>query len=447
MLNFVLLIPIWGVYLASFWIFVRRHQLSMRLGLNIGIMHMVLVPLTLFAVQGTLPGEPAVMIPTVDWDQHGSAILRILSMVGMYGVVDFACHVLPQDPPPSPRTGPDLWGILPKILPIHLVIAFFFGSITLFVVTGVASGGHWADAKSEFLLSGGTPALLAYNLFAAVRLATLISLAAMYLHDRVTLKWLLLCLALVCAVDLYTSGNRIFTLQALVVLGALLLVRGQWIQLGLLSLAALPFGALMTMFPLIRVYMHRWSGGFAVSTATTALGEGYLEAKDFFGSGLGVPEFIIGVTEGININVLIVVVEDFHRTLGMLMGTGIVRGFVFWVPRSIWPGKPQNLSVLIGQYLLGGSERGVSMGATIFGEFWANFGFLGFAMIPVVLFLIDRVLKKVIQDPTMRAVAAFIYGYTIVRMPVSDFTVLFLFVIVLLNMTRLERKSNELPAQ
>lgn len=447
MLNFVLLIPIWGVYLASFWIFVSRHQLSMRLGLNIGIMHMVLVPITLFAVQGDLPGEPAVMIPTVDWDQHGAAILRILVMVGMYGVLDFVCHMLPQDPPSGPRTGPDLWGSLPKLRPIHLVVAFLFGAITLFVVTGVASGGHWADAKSEFLLSGGTPALLAYNLFAAVRLATLISLAAMYLQDKVTLKWMLLCLGLLCAVDLYTSGNRIFTLQALVVLAALLLVRGRWLQFGLLGLAALPFGALMTMFPLIRVYMHRWSGGFALFTATTALGEGYLEAKDFFGAGLGIPEFIIGVTEGININVLIVVVEDFHRSLGMLMGTGIVRGFVFWVPRSIWPGKPQNLSVLIGQHLLGGSERGVSMGATIFGEFWANFGLLGFVAIPVLIFIIDRVLKKLIKDPTMRMVAAFIYGYSIVRMPVSDFTVLFLFVIVLLNMTQLHRKSNELPAQ
>jgi hypothetical protein len=172
-----------------------------------------------------------------------------------------------------------------------------------------------------------------------------------------------------------------------------------------------------------------------------------MEAKDFFGAGLGIPEFIIGVTEGININVLIVVVEDFHRSLGMLMGTGILRGFVFWVPRSIWPGKPQNLSVLIGQHLLGGSERGVSMGATIFGEFWANFGLLGFAAIPVLIFIIDRVLKKLIKDPTMRMVAAFIYGYSIVRMPISDFTVLFIFVIVLLNLTRLQRKANDLPAQ
>lgn len=447
MLNTLLLIPIWGVYLASFSLFIKRRQLCMRLGLTIGIMHMVLVPVTLFAIQGYLPGDPGGMVPTVDWEQYGPAMLKILGMVGLYGLLDLVLHVLPADPPPGPRTGPDLWSALPKIRPIHLVGAFFFGAIALFIVTGVSSGGHWADAKGEFLLHGGTPALITYNLFIAVRLSTLIALGALYLHDRVTLKWFLGWMVVICALDLYTSGNRIFTLQVLVVIGTLLMIRGRWFQFGMMALATLPLGVLMTMFPLIRVYMHRWSGGFALSTATTALGEGYMEAKDFFGSGMGIPEFIVGVTEAININVLIIVVEDFHRSLGMLMGTGILRGFVFWVPRSIWPGKPQNLSVLIGQYLMGGAERGVSMGATIFGEFWANFGFLGFALMPLLIFLVDRILKRVIQDPTMRAIAAFIYGYSIVRMPVSDFTVLFIFVVVLLNMTRLQRRANELPAQ
>ncbi len=442
--NSFILLLIWGIYITSFVIYVRRRQLSMNMGLNIGIIHMVLVPLSVFATQGSLAGAPGGLIPGVDWALNGPAVLRILGMVGLYGVWDLLRHSLPTKPPAPPGSGPSMWDALPPLGSTHLIVAFFVGAVTLFVVTGVSSGGHWADAKGEFLLTGGTPAMLALSLFAAVRLAALIALAAMYWHDQITLKWFALWMGAMCVVDLYTTGNRIFTLQTLIVITALLMVRGRWFQIGVLSLAALPFGVLMTMFPLIRVYMHRWTGGFALSSATSALGEGYVEAKEYFLPNLGIGEFLMGVTEGININVLVVVVEEFHRSVGLLLGSGILRGFVFWVPRSVWPGKPPTLSILIGQRLLGGESRGVSMGATIFGEFWANFGFLGFVMIPVVLYVINFAISKLIRDTTMRTIAAFIFGYSVVRMPVSDFTVMFLFVIVMLNMTRLGGESNGL---
>ncbi len=435
--NSMILLLIWGIYLASFCIYVRRQQLTMNMGLNIGIIHMVLIPLSVFASQGSLSGDPNGLIPGVDWALNGPAVLRILGMVGLYGIWDLIRHSLSPPKPPVSNTNPSMWSTLPKLQPIHLIIGFFVMSVALFIITGVSSGGHWAESKAEYLQAGGTSAILVLSVFAAVRVATLVVLAGLYLHDRVTLKWFLGWMGVICAVDLYTTGNRIFTLQVLVVFTAMLLVRKRWFQLGMLSLAAIPFGILMTMFPLIRVYMHRWSGGFAISSATSALGEGYLEAKEYFLPNLGIAEFLMGITEGRNMNSLVIVVQEFHQTVGLLMGSSILRGFVFWVPRSVWPGKPETLTVLIGQHLFGGGQRGVSMGATIFGEFWANFGFMGFAMIPVVLYIINFALTKLIRDATLRSIAAFIFGYSVVRMPVSDFAVLFLFVIVILNMSRL----------
>ncbi len=442
--NILLFIVVWGVYLSSCWIHIRRRELTMRMGLNFGIIHMVLVPFSVFAVQGGLAGDPGGLVPAVSWSANGRTVLKILGMVGIYGGWDLICNVLPQKPPLPSNVEPSVWDLLPKFRPIHLVAVFITVSVALFVVTGVSSGGHWADAKSEFLITLGTPALLLMAFHGAVRLAALIALAGLYMHDRVTPKWFLGWLGAICAVDLYTTGNRIFTLQVLVVIAALFLVRRQWFLLSMLGLAAIPLGVFMAMFALIRTYMHRWSGGFELGNATAALGEGYVEAKEYFLPDLGVSEFLLGISEGINVNVLIVVVEEFHRNVGMLKGTGILRGFVFWVPRSIWPGKPENLPVLIGQHLMGGEK--VSMGATIFGEFWANFGFLGVFAIPVVLYLINLAFIKLIRDTTMRSIAVFLFGYTVVRMPVSDLAVLFLFVVVVLNMTHLRGKESGLAA-
>lgn len=448
-LNTLLVIIAWGVYLGAFWGHIRGRQLTIWMGLNIGIMHLVLVPFSVFAYEGGLSGDPGGVIPAVDWAGNGPAVLRILLMVTLYGVYDLIRLVFQLQAPAPPvqdqDTGPSLWDNLPTLRLTYLIVAFVTGAVGLYILASRgAGGGHWAHAKGEFLIAYGAPATLALSLINACRLAILIVLASSYYLDRIRLKWYLILIGIVCAVDLYTTGTRIFTLQTLVVTSALLMVRRQWFQFGMLSLAMVPFGIFMTMFSLIRVYMHNWSGG-GLSSAQAALNEGYLEAKDYFLPGLGIPEFLMGISEGINANVLVVVVEDFHSKFGMMWGLGILRGFVFWIPRSIWPGKPENLTVLIGMHLMGGDKT--SMGATIFGEFWANFGFLGFAMIPVVMYCINILFKTMIRNPSMRAVAAFIFGYSVVRMPVSDFAVLFLFVIVLLNMTRLQRRSNELPAQ
>ncbi len=447
--NLLILMVIWVIYLLSAWVYIRRRQFSMTMGVNLGIIHMVLIPFTVFAFAGELAGDPGGLIPSVSWDVQRGSVTKILGMIGMYGLWDLVSQCFPQHPPTLSDGKPSVWDALPSLRPMQLMIGFVVLAIMLFIITGVASGGHWADAKAEFLLGWGTPAVLILNIFAAVRLAMLISFAAMYMHDRITLKRFLILFGLCCALDLYTTGNRIFTLQVLIVIAGMLVVRERWFQFGMLALAALPFGILMTMFPLIRVYMHSVGTSWGLSSATAALSEGYMEAKDYYGPSLGIPEFLMGVSEGINVNVLIVVVEEFHQMVGMLMGMGILRGFFFWIPRSIWPNKPQTLSVLIGQYLMGGGSRGVSMGATIFGEFWANFGFLGFAAMPVVLYAINFALSKIIRDTTMRVIAVFVFGYTVVRMPISDFTVLFLFVVVFLNMTRLRNKSEgrSLPAQ
>jgi len=447
MVNTLLLILAWAIYLVSFWLHVRSRRMTIWMGLNIGIMHLVLVPFSVFAFKGGLSGDPGGVIPSVDWADNGPAVLRILTMIIAYGTWNLVRLLIQSTPPPIQDLDlePSFWDSLQAVRVSHLIIVFVVAAFGLYLLASMgAGGGHWAHAKGEFLIAYGTPAILALSMVNAIRLTILIVLASLYFQDRIKLKRYLILMGIVCVVDLYTTGTRIFTLQTLVTTVALLMVRRQWFQFGMLSLAMIPFGILMTMFSLIRVYMHNWSGG-GLSSAGAALNEGYLEAKDYFLPDLGIPEFLMGVSEGINANVLVVVVEDFHSMMGMLWGIGILRGFVFWIPRSLWPGKPENLTILIGRNLMGGDNT--SMGATIFGEFWANFGLLGFAMIPVVMYCVNLLLRKTIRNPTMHTVAAFIFGYSVVRMPVSDFTVLFLFVILLLNITRLPSRSNGLLNQ
>ena len=73
---------------------------------------------------------------------------------------------------------------------------------------------------------------------------------------------------------------------------------------------------------------------------------------------------------------LILIVEEYPRTYHYLFGETLLNPWVNFIPRSIWPEKPEAFGVIIGRQFYP-EANGTSIAPSFLGELWANFGYFG----------------------------------------------------------------------
>lgn len=89
------------------------------------------------------------------------------------------------------------------------------------------------------------------------------------------------------------------------------------------------------------------------------------------------------------------VLDFFPSKISFLYGTSLLKPFIFWVPRTIWENKPEELTTWIAKIVyLGSKPNGYSTGMTLTGEFYLNFGITG---VIVFSLMTGYVLSKVIN--------------------------------------------------
>jgi hypothetical protein len=98
------------------------------------------------------------------------------------------------------------------------------------------------------------------------------------------------------------------------------------------------------------------------------------------------------VLSGITINTMVYeyMVQQFPEQNKYLHGTGIVPAFIFFVPRAFWPGKPLPTGGVVSSMWFNVIEPPVSVGPTLPGELYANFGPLG---IFFGMFLVGKIIR------------------------------------------------------
>ncbi len=102
---------------------------------------------------------------------------------------------------------------------------------------------------------------------------------------------------------------------------------------------------------------------------------GYAEGVQKVFSSENIDEFIGGLA--INYLVFEYTVHEIPVNAGYLYGKGLVPGFIFWIPRAIWPSKPISSGAVITRIWYNDPDPPSNVANLPFGELYMNFGWLG----------------------------------------------------------------------
>ncbi|MFX1673264.1 hypothetical protein PWR63_13485 [Paraburkholderia sp. A2WS-5] len=290
-------------------------------------------------------------------------------------------------------------------------------SAIVYILSGLGDdGAHWYRSKEDFLLDYGLFGVLLVYSISALRIALLIFTMREFILQRSTLARVIGLLVVICAVDLYTTGNRIFTLLVLVTIFIVIVKERRYGWL-LTFVALTPVLAyFMSIFRWIRSFMHSsGSGGIGEVIAGFAVGLDFATTQS---SNIDVVDIISGITESVNLNVLVGILDRLGNGVSYLYGETLFKTVVFWIPRSIWATKPDSITTVAGNIFAPGDSA--SLVTTFYGELFANFGVFSFVLLVPVLILSERICRLLFEDHLVRSLAAFMLGFIIVRMPISD---------------------------
>jgi hypothetical protein len=91
---------------------------------------------------------------------------------------------------------------------------------------------------------------------------------------------------------------------------------------------------------------------------------------------------LIDTTEGSCVMIMLHMINDFGSQFEYLYGLSYSKAVTFVLPRRIYPDKPNNFPTLLANMYEPGEIT--SLGATQLGELYANFGFLGVLLLPII---------------------------------------------------------------
>lgn len=304
-----------------------------------------------------------------------------------------------------------------KFVTDKFVLFIFFSyeliAISLFIASGLNDGdGHWARSKEEFMHEQGTAALLLVFSAAGLRLFSVALLVHKIFNSDSYLKYVL-CLIFLAFTDIYTTGNRVTLLVILFASIFNLFVLKKFKILTVAFLLSIPFGFFMTMYRILRSQLHSedsFLDGFQKGWYL-AIDNMHLDSKI-------VLEFVSGITESINFNVLLGVFRDFGSNVDYIYGASYFKSIVWWIPRSVYENKPETITVIAANHFAPFSDG--SLVTTAIGEGFINFSYLGVVLTPILLFVFKRFLIGFFGCYRFASILLMIYGFIIFRMAFSD---------------------------
>lgn len=392
-------------------------------GILIGTLYMVMIPLGLLLLQGELflPLEfsGTMIVDPVSVSNYSSEIWLLLALV--ISVISVNPLLKAKSQPVYEESYIGSINDKYRFLCIYSLVIYLATSIYLAVGSGVFEGGHWAVSKEEFVSESGVVGLVLGALVFASRLLFAASLVLLYAKEVIGFRIFLLSLAMFIPFELYFTGNRIVVLQTAILLGSVLVAQRNYQKLALLAIVAIPVGLIMNLFRYIRPFMHE---SFSVDSIVSA----YQKAEEI-SLDSGWVDFVYGITEAVNMHVLLDVLKEFTEEKSLLLGETLSKVLFFAVPRSLWADKPESIATIVGDIYIPGS--GVSLVTTFFGEFYANFGIVSLFLIPATVLVLVMTERFSARDRMLWSMLTLVYGFTMIRMPVSD-VIVYLVVTVLL---------------
>lgn len=245
-------------------------------------------------------------------------------------------------------------------------------TVMVFFISGKSEGKHWADSSTT---DGIIPNTLSVILL--VLRTYIFSLGIVVLKK---FKPALYYLIVYAFIDIFLTGNRIAALY----LAVSVIFSGAYPAKRLMLPAivlSLPTILFLSMYPAFRGVLWSEFGGFSgVSSAAVYV------YKNFDFSTLN-GRFIWYFFEAANTSVFQHLFDTYGQTRDLIDGaTVLIKPLSLFIPREIWPDKPEGLGIRLGPDILG--IEGLSLNSLLLGEFWVNFGWVAPIAIAAVMLII-----------------------------------------------------------
>lgn len=298
--------------------------------------------------------------------------------------------------------------------------------------SGILEGGNWYMNRHQFFESSGSFAVLVAYILNASKVLIISSLVLKWLSNKMNFYRFLVLVSAFTFWDMIFTGNRIFLFCTAIIIALIFLRKypKKTLVLFPIIVPAVFFGGYFAS-----VFRHMRGPLFLKGIPTPEVF--YLSLKKAIQLDPPNPtSFFLGISESVNVNVIY---SLFNHYDNYLYGVTYLKTLFFYVPRSLWEGKPESITVVAGRFF-----GGPSLVATIIGEMQMNFAFLGMFLLPILLWLSEGIFKWFLLGySSISGIVLFFFGLLIFRMPYSDEFLVFVFLIVILRLSNLKFKMKD----
>lgn len=419
LLNFLLVLVILSIFMLMTFMTVYEKRVDLYSGFCLGMSFFIGGPLVILAFFGYIPNSD-LPIPPVYLEKDTILLLYIFLFVFclFFGYLisrKFTVNNVEFD-------ASDAW------FSYLIILLYFTFTVITFQSYQKWAGGHWHATAGE-VMSGNPLVVIISNFQNVLRVVYPMIVAYLTVNGKIKNRTYLFLIISYLTVELLLINNRIVVLFAIISL--IVVYQDRLKLLAFWGVLSFPFVLFLNhAYPIARGLM--WSDGFSMAGVAKAFTIAVDTRKndvsdDFLGGSL---EMVGSLFEATNIIVLKYVINNFNSIDSYYWGSTVVlKSVLFFVPQSMWSGKPSGFGGDVGYAITG--HEGLTLNTTSLGEFYGNFGYVSFVMLPVLLLVLQK-LRRILPRNGWVDYALFLCGFSAIRFEFSFLVISFFLLACLL---------------
>lgn len=252
-------------------------------------------------------------------------------------------------------------------------------TMAIFFMSGLNEGGHWHENINE-LLTESLSSLIIKHWSNFARFAIFGILIYQYYNKIISIRTAIFIALIIVFSDLFLTFNRI-TAVYFIIMCFFLAARKKIIFAGMAATVIFVIPFVSNMWPMFRGIAVL--EGYSLDSMLKAV---EITLSHSVNTDMTFVEYMNGVFESINIPALNYVVNNKDYLIDQTNGSIYLRQFTIFVPRSIFPYKPDIFANVLG-VSINNATNGLALNSTLIGEPFGNFGHLWPAFTLPMLFI------------------------------------------------------------
>lgn len=424
LLSFLFIIE-FIILIIYFFFNLLKKRFTFKLGICFGLLYFIFIPILVMIFTGKIIlansgfGNTGINNVVFEYNIQSSFILFFF----IFSIILYLFF-------PKIKIKPSLSFNFKPLLKSYIFI-YAIGMTIIFLGSGLLSGGNWYDNRHNFFASSGSFALLIAFVLNSSKILIIASLFFKWLKNQYDTKKFLIYTISFVFFDMIFTGNRIYLFCTFITIFLLYLKKYPKRTFLLLPIV-LPF--IFTLGYFGSIFKHIRGPLFEKGLPTLPI----FMAALVRAISLEPPKlsmFFLEISESVNVNVLYQIFNSYDN---FLLGSTYLKSLIFYLPRSIWDSKPESITIIAAK-----EYGGASLVTTIIGEVYMNFYLFGIIILPILLILLDYFFSRLLKNfGKIQNIILFIFGILIFRMPFSDEFLVFIFLWIILIITKWVNNRN-----